>query len=143
MSAGYSGTPLAKKLGIAEGHLVAALGAPPHFAALLEPLPRGVRLRSDLRVREPHDVLVAFVRDAGELRERFLKALGRLDPYGGLWIAWPKLSSPLATGLRESHVREHGLSTGLVDNKICAIDEDWSGLRFVVRTEHRPRRARR
>ena len=143
MSAGYSGTPLAKKLGIAEGDLVAALGAPSHFADLLEPLPRGVTLRGDLRARAPHDVLVAFVRDARELRERYAKALARLDPHGGLWIAWPKQSSPLATDLRESDVRAHGLSSGLVDNKICAIDEDWSGLCFVVRTRDRPPRSRR
>ena len=66
----------------------------------------------------------------------------KLDPFGGLWVAWPKQSSPMASELRESHVRSHGLSTGLVDNKICAIDDDWSGLRFVVRKEDRPKRTR-
>ena len=72
------------------------------------------------------------------MRRRFDRAASRLDPYGGLWMAWPKQSSPLATDLREGHVRAYGLSRGLVDNKICAIDEDWSGLRFVVRKENRP-----
>jgi hypothetical protein len=138
MTAGYSGTPLSKKLGIKEGSSVAALWAPPDFASLLEPLPRGVRLRSDLRARSTQDVLVAFVTQESELAGRFDRARAKLDPAGGLWIAWPKQSSPLATGLRESHVRAHGLSTGLVDNKICAIDEDWSGLRFVVRVADRP-----
>ena len=143
MPAGYSGTPLAKKLGIKEGHLVSALWAPDHFEALLDPLPHGVRLRHDLRGRAPHDVLVAFVDRAGPLRERFDRARAKLDPYGGLWIVWPKQSSPLATELRESHVREYGLSTGLVDNKVCAVDDDWSGLRFVVRVADRPARPKR
>jgi hypothetical protein len=134
---------LAKKLGIREGARVAALWAPDHFAALLEPLPGGVRLSRDPRGRSPQDVLVAFVTTEAELRARFARAHGRLEPNGGLWIAWPKQSSPLATALREGHVRAHGLSTGLVDNKICAIDEDWSGLRFVVRTADRPKARRR
>ena len=142
MSAGYSGTPLARKLGIEEGHLVAALWAPDHFPDLVAPLPHGVRLRSDLRGRAPHDVLVAFVRSEGQLPGRFDRAREKLDPHGGLWIAWPKQSSDLATSLKESHVRQYGLSTGLVDNKICAIDEDWSGLRFVVRTADRPPKRR-
>ena len=119
---------------------MAVLGAPEHFSSLLGPLPRGARLRSELRGSAPHDVLIAFVTTEAELRTRFDQAHARLDPYGGLWVAWPKRSSPLATDLKESHVREYGLSTGLVDNKICAIDEDWSGLRFVVRTKDRPAR---
>ena len=137
MSAGYSGTPLARKLGIKDGHRVAALGAPERFAGLLEPLPAGVRLRPDLRGGGSYDVLVVFVRTPGELRLRFEQARQRLAQSGGLWVAWPKQSSPLATELRESDVRSHGLEAGLVDNKICAIDEDWSGLRFVVRLRDR------
>lgn len=142
MSVGYSGTPLPRKLGIKEGSLVAALWAPEHFISLLVPLPHGARLRPDLRGKARYDVLVAFVTTERELRTRFDRARARLDPDGGLWIAWPKLSSALAKDLKESHVRAYGLSTGLVDNKICAIDEDWSGLRFVVRTEDRPPRTR-
>lgn len=138
MSAGYSRTPLWKKLGIKEGHQVATAGAPTHFGALLDPLPASVLLRPDLRARGPFDVLVVFVRTEAELRSRFNRARKRLHPFGGLWVAWPKRSSPLATDLKESHLRAFGLSTGLVDNKICAIDEDWSGLRFVVRVVDRP-----
>ena len=137
MTAGYSGTPLAKKLGIKEGHRVATVGAPAHFARLLEPLPASVRLRSDLRGRGGFDVLVIFVRTERELADRFDRARARLERDGGLWVSWPKQSSLLATGLRESDVRAYGLSTGLVDNKVCAIDEDWSGLRFVVRLRDR------
>ena len=137
MNAGYSGTPLAKKLGIKEGARVATVGAPAGFPALLDPLPPSVRLRSDLRGAGPFDVLLVFVRTEAELRSRFARARARLETSGGLWVAWPKQSSPLATGLRESHVRAHGLAEGLVDNKICAIDEDWSGPRFVVRLKDR------
>lgn len=143
MTAGYSGTPLAKKLGIREGHAIAALWAPDHFAGLLEPLPPGVRLRSDLRAAGPYDVLVAFVTSEGELGDRFARARAALHHDGGLWIAWPKQSSPLATDLRESHVRAHGLAQGLVDNKVCAIDEHWSGLRFVVRLADRPEKKKK
>lgn len=137
-TAGYSGTPLAKKLGIKEGHRVAVAAAPDHFPELLEPLPSGVRLLDLVKGVDPYDVLVVFVTSMEELAERFAEAMPLLDPFGGLWVAWPKQSSPLATALKGDHVRAHGLSTGLVDNKVCAIDEDWSGLRFVVRRENRP-----
>jgi len=142
MSEGYSGTPLAKKLGIGPGALVAILDRadgrgrrlPGELASSLDAT---VRIRTDLRARGPHDVVIAFVRSETELRRRFEQARARLAQDGGLWVAWPKQSSPLATRLRESHIRYHGLSTGLVDNKVCAIDEDWSGLRFVVRRRDR------
>ena len=140
MSAGYSGTPLPKKLGIKEGHRVATLAAPRHFPDLIDPLPAGTRLLLDPAEAGPFDVVVAFVTSQAELVDRFARGQSLLDPYGGLWLAWPKRSSPLATDLKKGHVRDHGLATGLVDNKICAIDADWSGLRFVVRKENRPPR---
>lgn len=140
MSAGYSGTPLARKLGIKEGHAVATLGAPPGFAGLLDPLPASVTLAPDPPGDTPRDVIVAFVPVAGALAERFARAHALLDPHGGLWVAWPKQSSPLATDFREADVRAHGLAAGLVDNKICAVDHDWSALRFVVRKADRPPR---
>jgi len=136
MSVGYSGTPLPKKLGIKPGHRVGLAGAPAHVPGLLDPLPSGVRLERSLR-GGPKDVILVFVRTPGELHRRFQAARGKLREDGGLWVCWPKKSSPLATSLRESDVREHGLATGLVDNKVCAVDEDWSGLRFVVRTRDR------
>ena len=143
MTAGYSGTPLPKKLGIRDGHRVATLGAPPGFPSLLGTLPAGVRLEADSRSRGPFDVMVAFALSEPEMRARFDRARRRLRTDGGLWICWPKRSSSLATELAERHVRAYGLSTGLVDNKICAVDEDWSGLRFVIRREDRPARRSR
>ena len=140
--AGYSGTPLPKKLGIKDGHLVATMAAPSTFADALGPVDPSVRLRSGLRGTGPFDVIVIFVRSERELRDRFTRAADKLETAGGLWVAWPKQSSPLATELKEGHVRAFGLSTGLVDNKVCAIDADWSGLRFVVRTKDRPARTR-
>ena len=145
MPAGYSGTPLAKKLGIREGDRVGVIGDPGHFRELLGDLPGSVeyvdapgRPRSaragDARA---FDVVVAFVPEAATLESRFLHGHRLIDWAGGLWIAWPKMKSPLHRDLRDSGVRDHGLEAGLVDNKVCAIDEDWSGLRFVYRREDR------
>ena len=136
--AGYSGTPLARKLGVKEGALVALLGAPEGFEAELEPLPDGVRLRR--RLQPDLDVIVLFVTDRRRLEGRFPQAAASLQPAGGLWVAWPRWSSGVATDLTEDVLREVGLPTGLVDNKVCAISESWSGLRFVIRRENRPPR---
>jgi hypothetical protein len=134
--AGYSGSPLTKKLGIKEGHRVAFPGAPSEFAGLLGELPDGVRVRS--RVAGPLDVIVYFTKSCGEL-ERRLPALRRaMDPAAGLWIAWPKRASGVATDMTENVARELGLANRLVDNKVCAIDETWSGLRLVIRLADRP-----
>jgi hypothetical protein len=134
--AGYSGTPLTKKLGIKGGHRVAFPSAPDDFAGLLGDLPEAVRVRS--RVSGPLDVIVFFTRRRAEL-ERRLPALRRaMDPAAGLWIAWPKRSSGVETDMTEDVARELGLANKLVDNKVCAIDETWSGLRLVIRLEDRP-----
>lgn len=139
MPAGYSGTPLPRKLGIKEGHRVVTLHAPPHLPELLADLPAGVRF-VDLDDGEAPDVILLFARSADALSRSLSRAARRLHPDGGLWIAWPKKTSPLAGELDGNRVRAVGLATGLVDNKVCAIDADWSGLRFVVRVENRPSR---
>lgn len=135
--AGYSGTPLAKKLGIREGHRIGWEGAPGGFAALVDPGP-AVIIDLGLAGERSYDVIVVFLPELGALEG----VLGRLRPLlrwnGGLWLAWPKLSGGLASDIREADVRRAGLGGGLVDNKICAIDKDWSGLRFVYRREDRP-----
>jgi hypothetical protein len=134
--AGYSGTPLPKKLGIREGASVALLGAPDGFAALLDPLPAAVTFVADAATRL--DVALLFTTALADLRERFAPTAARLEPSGGLWVAWPKRASGVPTDVTENLVREIGLAAGLVDNKVCAIDDTWSGLRFVVRLKDRP-----
>ncbi len=133
--AGYSGTPLARKLGIKEGALVVLVGAPDGFDAELEPLPDGVRLRR--RIQAGIDVAVLFVTTRRQLERRFGQVAASLRPAGGLWVAWPRWSSGVATDLTENVLRDVVLPTGLVDNKVCAVNERWSGLRFVIRRENR------
>jgi hypothetical protein len=134
--AGYSETPLAKKLGIKPGHRIAFPSAPAGFDRLLGDLPEGVTIKS--RVAGPLDVIVFFTKSRRELEKR-LPALRRaMDPAAGLWIAWPKRASGVETDMTESDARELGLANRLVDNKVCAIDETWSGLRLVIRLADRP-----
>jgi hypothetical protein len=134
-SAGYSGTPLVRKLGIKPGSRLGLLGAPSAFDRTLGELPRDVSVRR--RARGPLDVIIAFYSRRSQLERRLPALRACLDPAGGLWIAWPKRASGVATDVSENVVRELGLAAGLVDNKVCAIDEVWSGLRFVVRVRDR------
>ena len=128
-------SPLQKKLGIGEDARVAFPGAPDGFSDLLGELPAGVIVKS--RSSGPLDVIVFFTERRAEL-ERRLPALRRaMEPAAGLWIAWPKRSSGVKTDLTENVVRDLGLSNRLVDNKVCAIDDTWSGLRLVIRLEDR------
>jgi hypothetical protein len=139
--AGYSGTPLPQKLGIKPGHRVALLEAPDGFTRTLGKLPEGVTVASSLSGKQAFDVLVLFVVAQAEVVRRFVPAAKRLDPAGGLWVAWPKRTSGMATDVTENTVRDVMLAAGLVDNKVCAIDDTWSGLRAVVRVADRPRAA--
>jgi hypothetical protein len=134
--AGYSGTPLPRKLGIRDGDLVLLLQAPRGPSALLGRLP-GASVRTDARGKAAFDVIVFFPKSAAELRRRFPALARRITQAGGLWIAWPKKSSGVDSDLVEDVVREIGLAAGLVDNKVCAIDATWSGLRFVIRRADR------
>lgn len=133
--AGYSGTPLPKKLGIKEKHRVALLNAPVGFAATLGDLPAGAEVVKQLHA--PLDVIVFFIKSENDLWKRFGELATMLTPAGGLWIGWPKKASGIVTDLTENVVRQIGLEAGLVDNKVCAIDETWSGLRFVIRLKDR------
>jgi len=135
--AGYSGTPLAKKLGIDAGIRLAVVAAPNGFAESLA-LPPGVVVRRQARGRL--DVVLFFVTRRAELTRRFPVLKRGLEPDGGLWIAWPKQSSGVATDLSFAPVQEIGLANGLVDNKVAAIDDTWSCLRFVYRVKDRARR---
>ena len=131
--AGYSGTPLEKKLGLAPGQRVWLEG---DGAASGIPVPDGAEVLT--RAARPIDLAVVFVTERKVLARRVV-ALGKLlEPAGALWVAWPKKASKVPTDVTEDVVREVALPLGLVDNKVCAIDDIWSGLRLVVRTEHRP-----
>ncbi|HKA23877.1 MAG TPA: DUF3052 domain-containing protein [Candidatus Eisenbacteria bacterium] len=131
--AGYSGTPLPQKLGIKPGAAVLLRLAPTGFA--LDPLPPDVKLSRN--ARGPFDVIVLFARNRAVLLAELAHAMAKLKPDGGLWVAWPKKASGELTDLQEGTVRTAGLEARLVDNKICAIDETWSGLRFVYRLRDR------
>jgi CheY-like chemotaxis protein len=129
--AGYSGTPLAKKLGIKADFTVALVGAPRDFEKnMSDHLPAGVKFRRQARGR--CDLVIWFCKSQKELKSR-VRALGELAGTGGLWIAWPKQASGVRTDLTQTEVRESGLAVGLVDYKIAAIDATWSGLRFALR----------
>jgi hypothetical protein len=133
-SAGYSGTPLPRKLGVKPESRVLILAAPPGFG--LDPLPAGAAVHSRAG-GTPYDVVLAFCPDVRRLRARFATSAARLTTAGALWIAWPKKASGVATDLDENVVRDHGLAEGLVDVKVAAIDETWSGLKFVRRVRDR------
>jgi hypothetical protein len=132
VTAGYSGTPLPRKLGIEAGDRVALVGAPPGFADLLGPLPAGVVVTRALR-GPPLDVVVLFTTRRRDLVARLPSVRALMRPAAGFWVAWPKRTSGVATEVTEDVVREVALPTGLVDNKVCAIDATWSGLRLVIR----------
>ncbi len=136
--AGYSATPLTKKLGIKPGAVVALLAAPPGFEDHLGPLPDDVQVRTHARGKV--DVIVFFATRERELARRFPGMARALQPGGGLWVAWPKKTSCVATDLTFDPVQQVGLDCGLVDNKVCAIDDRWSALRFVYRVADRPGR---
>jgi len=128
--AGYSGTPLPKKLGIRAGTVVALMGAPEGFEAKLTPLPEGARVQRKARTA---DRVLFFAGSVAALKRGFAAASRAVQEGGGLWVMWPKKASGVKTDVTETIVREHGLATGWVDYKICAVDETWSGLQFARR----------
>lgn len=133
--AGYSGTPLTKKLGIKEGARVALVSAPKDFQSELKDLPDGVQFLKPMT--KSLDIILFFVLSERALSKDFSKLAARLTANGMIWIAWPKKSSGVATDLSFENVQRIGLDAGLVDVKICAVDETWSGLKFVYRLKDR------
>ena len=128
--AGYSRTPLPAKLGFKDGTTLSLVGAPRGFERLLEPLPAGARILRSAAVA--CEVMLVFVRTVDELAGAVARFTPR-DDIHYLWLAWPKRTSPLAGPLGENDVRDAGLDAGWVDSKVCAVDDDWSGLRFTRR----------
>src|SRR2546423_9294966 len=135
--AGYSGTPLVKKLGIKEGFDILLANSPPDFERDLD-LPTDVTVNA--KSKHPHDFVMLFVNSKRELEQSFTRYATKLKPAGMLWISWPKKASGVASDLNENVVRDIGLAKGMVDVKVCAVDEVWSGLKFVFRLKDRPKK---
>ena len=134
--AGYSGTPLVKKLGIKPGTNVRFVNPPARFAQRLD-LPVDVTVNQS--ARKPFDFVLLFVNSKKQLMQKFSRLAEELDHAGMLWIAWPKKSSGVVSDLTENVVRKIGLAAGLVDVKVCAVNDVWSGLKFVFRLRDRPK----
>lgn len=134
--AGYSGTPLAKKIGIKDGSRIALVNAPKNFQSELGDLPANVQFVN--QTAKSLDIILFFVLTERVLAKDFPKLAARLIANGMIWIAWPKKSSGVATDLTFDRVQRIGLNAGLVDVKICAVDDTWSGLKFVYRLKDRP-----
>ena len=135
--AGYSGTPLAKKLGVKEGFNLRFVNAPGDLCKELD-LPAKVTVNA--RAGKPIDLVLLFVTTERELERAFSTYAVKLTPAGMLWICWPKKSSGVASDLTENLVRQHGLAKGMVDVKVCAVNDVWSGLKFVLRLKDRPKK---
>jgi hypothetical protein len=133
--AGYSGTPLQKKLGIKSGLVCHVLNPPDLYFDWVSPLPKDVRVLS--KPKKGMDFMHLFVTKKSAFQKAFINAKKYLKSDGMLWISWPKKSSKVESDLDENIIREFGLRNGLVDVKVCAVDEVWSGLKFVVRLKDR------
>jgi hypothetical protein len=133
--AGYSGTPLPKKLGLRENQRIALVNAPAGFEKTLGALPQNAEIVK--RLSYPLDLVILFVDQEKHLTKQFSSIASKLAPNGMIWVAWPKKSSGVPTDLTFDRVQRIGLDSGLVDVKICAVDEVWSGLKFVIRVKDR------
>ena len=133
--AGYSGTPLAQKLGIKEQTSVAVVDAPKGYRRLLEPLPAAVRFSS--KIDKTTDIVHVFSTEKSELSRELVNYRKTLGPSAAVWVSWPKKSAKVPTDITEDVIRELALPLGFVDIKVCAVDEVWSGLKLVVRKELR------
>ncbi len=136
-TAGYSGTPLVKKLGIKPGFRLKTRNAPNDYPAMIEPLPEGVNISS--RLKGPVDMWHVFSTSRKELEPLLPRCLEEIHADGMIWVSWPKKSSGLPSDLSEDIIRAIALPLGLVDVKVCAVDQVWSGLKLVVRRENRRR----
>jgi hypothetical protein len=134
---GYSGTPLAKKLGIREGSNVALVGVPPEVMAELQAELSSCRIATN--GHGPFDFIFLFANSQAEFRPLFRRMSNALASAGMLWVSWPKKASGVPTDLTEDVIRQIGLKSGLVDVKVCAVTDVWSGLKFVIPLKNRPK----
>ena len=132
---GYSGTPLAKKLGIKQDSKMVLVNPPKNYLELLAPIPDGVKLLP--RVTNDTDLVHIFSTNKEELRSRLRDFLNKLKRDGMIWVSWPKKAAKVPTDITEDTIREIALPLGLVDIKVCAVDDTWSGLKLVIRKENR------
>ena len=133
--AGYSGTPLAKKLGIKPGSRLAVTGGPKNYAELIAPLPEGVQF--ERAVGANTDVAHIFATERAKLGQALRASLKKMKPDAAIWVSWPKKAAQVQTDITEDTIREIALPMGLVDIKVCAVDETWSGLKLVLRKAKR------
>ena len=133
--AGYSGTPLSKKLGIKPGSRLFVAGAPSDYRKLVKPLPEGVQIAQ--RMSADVDLAHLFTMRRTDLAAKLRSTLAKLKPDGTIWVSWPKKASRVPTDITEDTIRDVALPMGLVDVKVCAVDETWSGLKLVIRKENR------
>ncbi len=135
MSAGYSGTPLAKKLGIKPGHRIYVKNQPDNYSELIAPVPESVTISKRLSGR--FDMIHFFTRKESELSSHLKKLMIQIEQDGMIWISWPKKASKVNTDVTEDTIRKIAIPIGLVDIKVCAVDDIWSGLKLVIRKELR------
>lgn len=135
MTSGYSGTPLWKKLGLKEGIRILLINEPNHYLSLIENWPKGITFSEGPEVQ--NDFIHFFATSKKELNENFPRLKLLLKPAGSFWVSWPKKTSKIDSEISENDVRETGLKNGLVDVKICAVDKDWAGLKFMFRKKDR------
>ena len=133
--AGYSGTPLAKKLGIKSGHFLVVIGAPGDYRSQLEPLPEGVQMTG--AISNAANVIHLFTTKRSALEKNLLLLRSTMSPEACLWVSWPKKSSKVATEISEDTIRAFARPLGFIDVKVCAVTEIWSGLKLVIRKELR------
>lgn len=133
--AGYSGTTLAKKLGIKENFHVDIINAPEYYLSLFTDLPANLYFEDNKDTKL--DLIHFFTKSQGEYKSKLLQLKNRIEPNGSIWISWPKKSSKVATDITEDIIRHFALQTGLVDIKVCAVDETWSGLKLVIPVKDR------
>jgi hypothetical protein len=133
--AGYSGTPLAKKLGIKEGFKIRLMNSPEYYFDLFTDMPENICVLKDLKIKK--NFIHYFVKQAKELHKNIASLKNEIEPNGIIWISWPKKASKVVTDITEDVVRNLALANGLVDIKVCAVDEIWSGLKLVIPVKDR------
>jgi len=133
--AGYSGTPLAKKLGIKPGFKVELINGPTHYFKLFTDLPVDIEVNNDLLIRK--DLIHFFIKDQAEFKMLLPQLMSQIKINGIIWVSWPKKSSKVLTDVTEDIIRNYAISIGLVDVKVCAVDEVWSGLKLVIPVKNR------